>query len=614
MSRRPLAAPVLYLVTLVLTAAVLTPFWRFALVVELVFVAWRISKRPTGKWCSRLLALWGGVRLAVALPIALFAHPVSAPLHGLGARDFVGFLQPQMIVAAFQILASMIPFGLLFAVLFAFVALPLARERGKADWVAFAFVASLIPLLVLFEPIETRNIKSFRREALVDAVGLRAFDMATEELGVRALPSSLPTDATVQRVTFVMLESVGSLNVLAHLERVPDGPFAHLIERGAFYERVLSASNASHMAQPAALASREFSRGVSIESAKVPESPLPHWSFARHFKAKGFRTVMVSSQDETWLGMNAVTMSPAFDEIRHAPDETDHSLTYVDACGTRKVFDSETMRRYAKVIEEESGPLFTYLNLQNSHFPYIVESETSDALRSELTCSDQHFGPAWRVALARHRYNQALDASLERLAHAIASEPGTLFVLTGDHGESMKGGLDFAHAHSPIPDQMETFALFIGPGVEPGREPQSISSLDLLPTTIAMVSPDDLATLPRDLLQGIDARTYGQRPRLQLSVSYGLQPTSYAVDSGPYWYRASADEKRCERNRHEVVPLEHCTVHQEALSHWLSCKEAFFARADHRDYFEPCWRLTRERYSEGAPVRRPPFAGEARAE
>lgn len=611
MSSLPLKSPLLYVVAVVATATVLEPLWRWLLVAELGLVAWRVWSRGGSRRLYGGLATFGVARALIVLPLALYLHPVSTPLHGLRVEQFLELARPRMIFAAIEVLWSLASLGHVFAIVLGLLVIPLVRERGKSDALGFVLVAGVLPLLGFVEPVRLQGLKQLDRETLVAAVGITKFEFGPNDLTERALPSTLPTEGTTERVTLIMLESVGALNVLAHLERVPDGPFARLIERGAFYERVLSASNASHMAQPAALLSRELSRGVGLRISPAQEPP--GWGFAEHFKAKGWRTIMQSSQDESWLGMDGFTMSPAFDTAKHAKDETRRDLTYVDACGTRKVFDSRTMANY-RTLREEDGALFAYLNLQNSHFPYIVESDGDRAASRELTCKDIHSAPAWKLVIARHQHARALDELLERLAHLIAEEPETLFVLTGDHGEGMNGGEDFAHAHRPIPDQMETFALFIGPGVTPLHERRSISSLDLLPTTIALVSPDDLALLPRDAVQGVDARSYGDADRLQISVSYGLQPTSYAVDSGAYWYQVGEPEMACIEARERPVSLTRCALHKEALSHWLSCKEAFYARDDHAAHFEPCWRLTRERYSEGAPVRRPPFAGEARAE
>lgn len=604
MSERPEAhspAPIrvvsIYLLCVVLMAAVSDPMWKVALVAELALVAWFARKERLTARATRALAMVAGGRFVIGGIVALFAHPISAAFNGLTPGDLLALARPRMVLAAADILWSLTPMGVLFCILFALTAMPAMRHRGRGGWPAFVAVGLTIPLMAAFEPVNTRAPRSFDAEKLGKMVGLKPFPLDPQQLSPRIRPEALPSAGATPDVTFVLLESVGALNMLEYLQRHPDSRFARLVERGMYFERVLSLSNASHMAQPGLLTSQEYSTGINIRNARVPIPPLPAWGFAEHFRAKGWLTRMLSSQDETWLGMNAVTLSPAWHFVRHAQDATDLDTTYIDACGTRKVYDSVTFDMHVETLADEPRPLFTYLNLQNSHFPYIVESEGEDAARTELECKDQHFGPAWKLMLARRQYDRALDESLERLATHMEAHPDTLFVLTGDHGESMLPGESFGHAHEAIPEQMETFGLFVGPGVEPMREKRSISSLDLLPTTIAIVSPQDLAMLPQDMLQGIDARTYGNRRRVQISVSYGLQPTSYAVDVDGVWLQLTAEMIRCQDRAGEELDVEHCRINRDALAHWLSCKTAFYAQEDHAQWYEPCWRLTREKFS-----------------
>lgn len=587
----------LYLLLVVLTAAMLGFSWKIALIAELLVVAWLLDRGDLGKKGVRVLAGLSAVRFSAAAPVALFAHPISAPLEDLTFGQMTTFATPKMLVAALQILWSMTPLGVLFATMFALFALPAFGSKGRNGWPAFAVVGGIIPLIAVFEPVTLVSARVFDQSKISEMVGVHALRFEPEDLSPRQFPTSLDATGSVSRVTLVMLESVGALNLLAHLARHPDGAMAKFVQQGLYYERVLSTSNASHMAQPAILTSQEYSRGVSSGMAHIPRVSPAHWGFASHFASKGWLTLMFSSQDETWLGMDAITKSKAFLEAKHASDAADLNNTYVDTCGTRKVFDSVTVREHDTRLAQEPGPAFTYLNLQNTHWPYIVEGDGESAHETVLDCKDQHVGSAWKLTLARRQYERALDESLGRLVDLLSRHPDTLFIITGDHGESMKPGADYGHAHGPSPDQMETFALFIGPGVASERISRSISGLDLLPTTIAMVSPEDAAMLPRDMLQGVDARRYGDADRLLFSVSYGLQPTAYAVDFADRWLRTSAEERSCENREGLRVDISECETHRQALAYWMSCKTSFYAQEGHERWFEPCWRLTRERFS-----------------
>lgn len=586
-----------YLLLVVFTAAVLGFWWKASLIAELAVVAWLLHRGTVGKGGVRVLAGLGAVRFCVAAPIALFAHPVSAALQDMTFAQMASMATSEMLLAAAQILWSMTPVGVLFAAIFALLALPALGKRGRHGWPAFVAVAAMLPLISAFETVSPDSAPVLDQATLSKAAGVQPFRLAGADLSRRQYPTALAATGSFSRVTFVMLESVGALNLSEHLEKHPDSRMARLVRQGLYYERVLSPSNASHMAQPAILTSHEYSKGVHAGKTHVPRHPPRQWGFAEHFAAKGWLTLMQSSQDETWLGMDVLTMSKAFDEAKHAKDARKPSDTYVDSCGTRKKFDSVTVEEYDTRLARETGPVFSYLNLQNTHWPYVVESDGDKALATVLDCKDQHFGPAWKLAVARRRYTRALDENLTRLADFIDRHQDTLFVITGDHGESMLPGEQYGHAHEPSPDQMETFALFVGPGIEAEHVTTSISGLDLLPTTIALVSPEDAMQMPPDIHQGMDARAYDDGARPLLSVSYGLRPTSYAVDLGEFWLRTSAEGRTCENRSGQLVDVEKCDIHRQALAYWLSCKTSFYALEDHEQWFEPCWRMTRERFS-----------------
>lgn len=585
-----------YLVFSVLMAVVSGPAWKLALAGELLVVAWLARKERLGNRARWALATLGLGRFVVGAVLGALAHPLSAALEGMTLEQWMNFVNVRMLTAAVQVLWSLTPAGVIFVVLFALTSMPALRERGRGGWPAFAAVGCVIPLLGLIEPVDDGPSRTFDQAGLEAMVGLHDVSLDSEGFSPRTRPSALPVEGQPQRVVLVVLESVGNRNIQAHLERHPEGAWAELLGKGLFFDRVLSVANVSHMAQPALLTSQEYSRGVHVRSPRTPTPPPPAWGFAEHFAAKGWHTVMRSSQEESWLGMGAITLSEAWADVRHASDAERPEDTYVDACGTRKVYDSVTIRQFEQAFGAATGPAFGYLNLQNTHFSYVVEDDVDPVGVEGLVCKDLSNLPPWKLPLAIRRYNDALDDTLDALSALISRTPETLFIVTGDHGESMLPEKNFAHAHDPAPDQMETFALFVGPGVDAGRKTTLISTLDLLPTTIATVSAADAALLPPDMLQGINARVAQDSPRVFFSLSCGLQPTSYAVATDDLWLRTSTDERSCEDRGGAHLPIERCEHLRSALAYWLSCKTKFYAQEGQRQWYEPCWRLAQEHY------------------
>jgi hypothetical protein len=581
-------------VTTAILASVALPYWAaLILALELGLVATLLRRRVVS---SRVLdwgAALGTVRLVFSVTFAALRSEQVSWLTALGPAGWRELPTAELVFAGVQELFSLLPVRAVVAVPLAFLVAVWSKRRADGGWQASAVAAACLPVLMLADrPFhEGLTPEEARPVALESNVGLYSIDVPAGAMARFSPPEGLSSEGRYDEVLLVVLESVGAPNLQEHLARRPDGAFARLWRRGLRFERVIAASNVSHMAQPSLLTSQEFTHRVG-RHLPFPRSARAPWSFPAHFAAKGWQTYLESSQNETWLGMSAITLDQPWTHVRHAIDLPTDAV-YRDACGTVKAFDSGTLARLEAVLEAARGPRFAYANLQNTHFPFVAEELPAgevvhEALAStSFACGDFLDLPAEKLDVVRWRYDLAVDMSLERVAAFAERHPEALVIVTGDHPEHLIAGRGFGHSKFAIPAETDTFALLLAPDLPSRRVEETVSALDLLPTIIGLVNPDDYEPLPPELFQGVDVLRRVQ-PTVSFTTSYGLGAPQYAAVDDASRLQVSWDGRWCSGSETGCEEL------ARALSFWVSCKSAFHARRHPPNVFEACTRLARD--------------------
>lgn len=460
---------------------------------------------------------------------------------------------------------------------------------------AFATVVAIGALHVLVRSQQGR-LRALTRAAIVVAIavsgGLTAAEVGRDLSALafpppaplwervplaplRAMTTRHPRPARYDRVFLVIMESFGA-DALRELA-AEEGPMGRIGRRAARFDSVLSPSNASHLCQPAVLVSRDLTQSDRHLYLPVPTPPQPLLGAAGWFRANGYRTVMVSSQDERWLGMDRIIAAQPWDTFVHSINTADGGALYRDACGVTKVLDSTTLARFMREVDAAPGPVFGYLNLQNTHFPYISEADQNPRDFAGLTCADFMEMPASRLGMVRARQRSALRESAARIEQLVARYPDALVVLVGDHGEEMVAGQRFGHAKSLMPLQFETFAWFLGPGVTPGARPLRASLLDVLPSLLELVAPGELASLPQGIFTGHSLWSMADPSRrIFFAVSSGAAPERTAV-RGEVQLQVTEGLHRCVLWSAPERPIDgaRCADLERALADWLSCQINF---------------------------------------
>jgi arylsulfatase A-like enzyme len=255
----------------------------------------------------------------------------------------------------------------------------------------------------------------------------------------------------------------------------------------------------------------------SREHHYYPEHPAyPRVLIYDILKALGYRTAIVSSQNERWGGMYNYLDSGSLDHFFHA--ETFHT-TVVDSEDnvfskwakdygrSGKVDDRYTIDEAIRWIGESEHPFFIYINLQNAHFPYRTPDDFPKHFAPFTIDFPYTFGsfPIDKLEVVKNRYRNSLaymDAQFERLLRFLRSSgrfDHTVLVVTGDNGEAFYEHGSAAHAGPLFQEAVRVPLIVHGPGVTAGDDPRPAQHIDVPPTVLGI-----LGLSPHPSFQGID--------------------------------------------------------------------------------------------------------------
>lgn len=505
------------------------PWMAGALVIEAILLVWQLDRPGVQRWMR-----------ATALPRAIAAWLVS----GLGTAE----------VARSVLLGG----------------LPQTVTGGVASAAFVKVGAELGPHLVIVGIVAAIVAASGRRWLVPVALSLAPVGVPRAGPGF-GLPAGIPVPAPLpvpaqpgpfapsrQGFVLVIMESVGTLPR-------PSGPLGAAWDRGLVFPNVIAAANVSHLAQPSILTGRDFTRGLGRQ-LHFPADPPSTWGFPSYFHAKGLATHLVSSQDEHWFGMATVTLAGPWSTARDSAGLDDGVSGYRDLSGTHKIRDQHTLEAAARLLD--LGPSFVYLNLQDTHMPYVL----ADGHLGSLTLKDWFDMSDRRLAVVAAEYLAARQRNLDAVGELIAAHPDWTFLVTGDHAEVLEAGERFGHGKSLRPEEVTTFALWVGPGIPAGVIPRRISGLDLLPTTMGLLGD----AVPDGFFDGVDARTAA--PRTLFSSNHGTDEAGYAAYGADAWAERDATGT-CTGD---------CTTMDAALQAHMACLAAYRSPAALAGGWWPC--------------------------
>jgi phosphoglycerol transferase MdoB-like AlkP superfamily enzyme len=326
---------------------------------------------------------------------------------------------------------------------------------------------------------------------------------------LRRLPVKPKTNVVLVLLEGIPVDHVGFFgyrrNTTPELDR--------LARNGLAFDRAFSATNESKNAQTALLASVLPMRGDNNDFLK---SPLLYprvlcWDV---FRALGYQTAVISTQDENWLGMRRFQLyeKQPPDIYLHAPDMSDGE-SYLG--GFLNKDEATVNRRIFAFLEERRGdrhPFFLYTNFQRTHFAYPLPSGVSPRFGPIVPLGDR-----WRrwqaddfpnavdvFDSALYYVDQQLGALVSRI-DTLGLGDDTLIAVTADHGQGFEVG-GFPAAESISERYVHVPMVLLLPGrLAPRHFRETVSTIDLFPTILGV-----LGVPPCPGWQGIDVRAAGE--------------------------------------------------------------------------------------------------------
>ncbi|MBZ5590069.1 MAG: sulfatase [Acidobacteriia bacterium] len=235
-------------------------------------------------------------------------------------------------------------------------------------------------------------------------------------------------------------------------------------------------------------------------------------------KALGYRTAVISSQNENWGGMINFLSTGGIDHFLHS--ETYTGSTYVPRndigftgfiAGSKrsgKIDDRLTVGEAISWIDQpDTRPFFIYMNLQNSHVPYELPADFPPRFGTGKRDFDIFFGsfPPEKVDEVKDLYANSLayvDAQIGRLVQHLKARrlwDRTLVVVTGDNGQAFLEHGFAAHAGMIFNEVMRVPIIVRAPGMTARVEDRPAQHIDIPPTVLGA-----LGLPPHPCFQGLD--------------------------------------------------------------------------------------------------------------
>ncbi len=227
-------------------------------------------------------------------------------------------------------------------------------------------------------------------------------------------------------------------------------------------------------------------------------------------KPAGYRTAIISSQNEAWGSMDQFLDTKNLDLFYDAKrsdaagyvSQRDPGLIAEVQNGTFSkgcLYDSDTVDKaiaWMTGCVKAGRPFFFTTNLQASHFPYELEPGTPRPFQPCRLDSDVSFMyyPVEKTANVRNAYYNALHACDVQLGRIVAALEAlhklddVILVVTGENGEAFHENGSVGHGREPVEPAVHIAAVIHAPKyVRPRVDDYPFQHVDLLPSLFSMM-------------------------------------------------------------------------------------------------------------------------------
>jgi arylsulfatase len=328
-----------------------------------------------------------------------------------------------------------------------------------------------------------------------------------------------------------------------------------LAERGVVFERALAASSRTAPSHASIFTSR-FVRDHSIGSVNGATRLEREPTLASLLSARGYATAAFVSntvlQRHTGLDRG----------FAHYDDHLTDSESNRGTIFERRAPD--TAERALDWLAGASRPWLLWVHFNDPHGPYdapaphtrhprltgVARGAAGDRDERPLPVLDDQSGrggiPAYQVQgelrlpreyraryAAEVRYVDAQVGRVLAAAERAAGAAGLVVLLTADHGESLgEEGVYFAHSHGTAPDLAHVPFVLVAPGLRPGRSPQLVHHVDVLPTLLDLLGldppdvGDEVSAYRGDRFERLRIDPYRQQSQTHRWSEDGWQPVA----------------------------------------------------------------------------------------
>jgi arylsulfatase A-like enzyme len=251
--------------------------------------------------------------------------------------------------------------------------------------------------------------------------------------------------------------------------------------------------------------------------------PWPKTRVYDVLKQAGHATAVISSQNESWGGMDRFLQSPSLDLFYDA-ERSDYQETtvglrdvgFVSALRHKeitrgKLTDLHTADTAVTWITEQAGKGKAFclcVNFQSSHFPYNLPDDRERPFQPCAIDFDASFlnYPEDKVGVVRNAYYNALHESDRHLGRVVATLRSlgrlddTILVVVGENGEAFWENGTVTHGREPVEPTLRVACVLHAPKLlEPRVEDYPVELIDVVPTVFGLSGLP-----PHPNFQGID--------------------------------------------------------------------------------------------------------------
>ena len=391
--------------------------------------------------------------------------------------------------------------------------------------------SDLTPLSDQWQPVVNPEVanKEFRSARFAPATGERR----------NRLPSIIMIQVESLRNDVIHRRHQG-IEVMPNVNRLASG--------GLVWNNAYSQATHSDYADPCIVSSLYPLRSIN-HHYYTKDDPWPKQLSYDCLKKVGYKTATISSQNEMWGNMAYFLESPNLDVFYHP--ETSNEKQFAEASArdigfyrqlkagnlkAGKFPDSHTADQAIGWIEKASEgdqPFLLNMNLQSSHFPYVMAEDIERPFQPCELARDVFFtwyDPIHTESVRNAYYNSLheIDRQIGRMVAKLEELDllnDVILVVVGENGEAFHENNQVCHAKQPYNAAIKIATVMFGPGwFSPGNEDYPIEHVDLLPTIFNRIG---LESHPN--FQGIDALS-PTRPELKdrFVYSHVCSPISQA--------------------------------------------------------------------------------------